>query len=131
MQDKIKLTKKEEDILAVLWDAGKPLAVSEICEHGKTIGIDLNYNSVRGISKQMLEKQLLKVGFFTQVNTVFARALEPAITPDELTLSRINSLLGGNSPKRTGLIASLLESENLCDEELDSLIVIMEGMKKK
>jgi predicted transcriptional regulator len=131
MRTDIKLTKTEENILTVLWDAGKPLAVSEICDHAQKIGVKLNHHSVQAVSRQLLGRNILKVGFITQINTVLARAFEPALTADELTLIRINQLLDSSTQKRTGLIATLLESENASNEDLDALIAAIEGLKKK
>lgn len=131
MRSDLKLTKNEANILAVLWDAGKPLAVSEICEHAEKIGIKLNHHSVQAISRQLLSRNILKVGFITQINTVLARAFEPALTADELTLIKIKQLLDSSPQNRTGLIASLIESEDISEKDLDSLIATMEGLKKK
>lgn len=131
MLNDLRLTKNEEKILTTLWDAKRPLAVSEICEHAASINMKLNQNTVQVISKQLLDRGILKVGHITQINTVLARAFEPAFTADELTFARISQLMESSSTKQVGFIAALLENENLKKEDLDELTAIIEELKKK
>lgn len=126
------LTKKEIDIMTVLWSVGQPLSTSEICKHAEDINIKLNLSTVQMTIIKLLEEGYIKVGNITKIKKVLARAFEPTITPDEYALLKIQKVLLNTKKSRVPkLIATLLESADLAQGDLEELASVIEELKTK
>lgn len=125
----IKLTKKEEEIMQVLWDAQKPLTASDICDHARTMGMDLNQSTVQMTVNKLLKAGMIRVGEITQAHKVLARAFEPTLDPDELAVLKFKQATGKTSS--SGLVAALLAHIDLTDSDIHELSSMLEEMKKK
>ena len=64
---KYQLAKREEDILYVLWSAGRPLLASEIAND------DLQLSTVHTTLKRMMRKRLVEVVDFAKSGNVFGQ----------------------------------------------------------
>lgn len=109
------LSKRELDIMNVLWAEGKPLIASEIPERQPGLSI----NTVHAVLKKLLQKGLIVVADIVQSGTVLSRSYKPAITPEEYAVKYMTSevfALDQLMSKVSFLSALFDDSEN--DEEL-------------
>lgn len=128
----LKLTKKEEAIMMVLWNAKKSLTITAIVEHSKTLGINLNpYTTQVGISR-LLKIGIVQVAEITQVNKVLARTFEPAISPEQLAVLKFRQAINplGEAPI-SSLFAALLDHSKLSEADIQELSDMIENMKRK
>lgn len=128
----VKLTKKEEEIMMILWDAQTPLVVSDIIEHGRKMKRELILSTTQMTINKLLKMGFVKVGAFTQVNKALARAFEPTISADELAVIKFQQAidpLGKNSAPI--LFAALLENIELSEDDILELADMIEEMKEK
>lgn len=128
----LKLTKKEEEIMMVLWDAKRPLTVSDISDHAKTMQMNLNQSTIQMSVNKLLKGGIIRVGEISQAYKVLARAFEPTISPDELAVLKFKQAINpsGNT-KTSGLVAALLEHIELSNEDIQELSDMIEKMKRK
>lgn len=101
---KIKLlTKRQNEVMSVLWNSESPLSANQICEKDE----DLNMNTVQQVLQRLLKYEFIKVADIGYSNTVLTRLYVPVLSQPEY----IQFLLGDN---KQGLyqIASFLISNN-------------------
>nr|WP_294492751.1 BlaI/MecI/CopY family transcriptional regulator [uncultured Mediterraneibacter sp.] len=121
---KKRLTKKELEIMKILWDSNKALVASEIANHGEA----LNINTVHACLRTLLKKEAIKIDGIIYSGTVLARSYSPVITKENYFDDVYNDILGGK--KNSMLIRSLIDSEtNL--SELETLEKIIAEKKKE
>lgn len=128
MKINIRLTKKEEQILTVLWDAKKSLSVVQIIEHAKTMGIELNQSTVQMTVNKLIKGNVIKIGEIIQSGKVLARTFEPVYSPDDWAVLKFQSALSNKSA--VGLFSALLRNIALSDDEVEDLKNIIKEIKK-
>ena len=110
---KKRITKKQLEIMKILWSSDKPLIASEILKRNDS----LNINTVQACLRALVNKQFIKVADIVYSGTVLTRSY----TPDFLETA-CQDIIG--KAKVSSLIASLIDTEtNLSElEELEKLI---------
>lgn len=75
-EDKYSLTKRERDVLDILWESPTALMASEIAKmrDGMTI------TTVHTVLKNLLRRDFIKVNSFTYSNTVLSRTYRPIVS---------------------------------------------------
>lgn len=78
--DFIKISCKEADIMKILWEAEKPLAVSEI--HKRSVSGASNVYAVQMTVKRLLEKGMVKVDSVVKLSNVYGRIYAPTMSAE-------------------------------------------------
>lgn len=104
-----KLTRRDMDILNILWNSQNPMTASEItnAKEGLTI------NTVQAVLRKLLKQELVEVADIVYSGTVLCRSYRAAVSAQEITLSRFVSesrqLPGGISP--SSFVTAFLDTE--------------------
>lgn len=81
------LSKRELDVMNILWGEGKPLIASEIPSRQPGLSV----NTVQSVLKKLLERDFIKVAEIVQSGTVLSRSYVPNITPEEYAVTYVTS----------------------------------------
>lgn len=81
------LSKRELDVMNILWGEGKPLIASEIPSRQPGLSV----NTVQPVLKKLLERDFIKVAEIVQSGTVLSRSYVPTITPEEYAVSYVST----------------------------------------
>lgn len=76
----IKLTRRQEDIMKLLWESDKPLIASEIEKKQD----DLNINTVQATLRALMKKNAIEVADIVYSGTVLSRSYRPIISRDQV-----------------------------------------------
>lgn len=126
----IKISKREEDILYILWKADKPLLVSEIVNENITLP------TVHTTIRRMLQKGLVKVVNYTKSGNVFGRCYQPSISLTEYEMHEYSQILSRKAKKfevLLNIVENILDSEDedTLKKELDGLELIIKQQREK
>ena len=86
-KDKFALSKRELDVMNVLWEEGKPMIASKIPEKRP----ELSINTVQSVLKNLLQREFIEVADIVQSGTVLSRSYAPVITPEEYAMKYVTS----------------------------------------
>ena len=86
----MKLTKKELEIMAVLWGSQTPMTTAEIIE--TSVNPTWKENSIWGIMNVLAEKGAVVLANSKPTGTNYARAYKPALTVEEYTIASISDI---------------------------------------
>lgn len=117
---KKRLTKKELEIMKILWNSNKALVASEIANHGE----ELNINTVHACLRTLLKKEAIRIAGIVYSGTVLTRSYSPVITKEDY----FDDILG--EKKNNMLIRSLIDSETDLSE-LETLEKMIAEKKKE
>lgn len=81
------LSKRELDVMNVLWAEGKPLKASDIPERQP----ELSINTVQAILKKLLQKGFIEVAGIVRSGTVLSRSYSPVIEPEEYAIKYVKA----------------------------------------
>lgn len=121
---KKRLTKKELEIMKILWNSNKALVASEIANHGEA----LNINTVHACLRTLLKKEAVRIAGIVYSGTVLTRSYSPVITKEDYFDDIYNDILGGK--KNNMLMRSLIDSETDLSE-LETLEKLIAEKKKE
>lgn len=76
----IKLTRRQEDIMNILWESDKPLIASEIEKKQD----DLNINTVQATLRALIKKNAIEVADIVYSGTVLSRSYRPILNRDQV-----------------------------------------------
>ena len=115
---KKRITKKQLEIMKILWSSDKPLIASEILKRNAS----LNINTVQACLRALVNKQFIKVADIVYSGTVLTRSYTPLVSREDFLGTACQDIIG--KAKVSSLIASLIDTEtNLNElEELEKLI---------
>lgn len=115
---KKRITKKQLEIMKILWSSDKPLIASEILKRNDS----LNINTVQACLRALVNKQFIKVADIVYSGTVLTRSYTPLVSREDFLGTACQDIIG--KAKVSSLIASLIDTEtNLNElEELEKLI---------
>lgn len=117
------LSRRELDIMNVLWAEGKPLKASDFPDKKP----ELSINTVQSVLKKLLQRGFIEVAEIVQSGTVLSRSYAPVIKPEEYAIKYVMSeifpfdkmVLG------TGYLSALFESvdnDEMLIKELEQFI---------
>lgn len=108
-----KLSKRELDVLLILWSSDIPLSASDIPK----CNTDLSINTVQAVLKNLLKKGYIDIANITYRGTVLTRTYTPTLTQDKYLLKELNQ-----TP--TAIMAKFIENEENPDtlDQLEKLI---------
>lgn len=110
----MELTRSEQEIMDVLWDAGRPLSRSDLLEYST----DKRWkdSSVHILLNGLLEKKAIYAAGFVKCSKTYGRTFAPALSREAyyaaLPFSR------KCKPGIVGLVAALLDREDITEEEM-------------
>lgn len=117
----IKLTKKQEEVMNVLWESEKPMIASEILK----MRDDFNINTVQATLRTLVKKKYIEIAGIVYSGTVLARSYKPLIKKEDFT-----------SDIEIG-IKNMLRKENLFAhyvnelDDLDTILKLDEALQNK
>lgn len=113
---KIKLTKKELEIMKILWASKTALSVTDFIERKPT----LVTSTIQAALRSLLKKSYIKVESIVQHNKVYARTYIPVLSENEYMMESFNT----SSLETKIFLAALIDKENNLDtlEQLEKLI---------
>lgn len=76
----IKLTRRQKDIMKILWESDKPLIASEIVKRQD----DLNINTVQATLRALIKKNAIEVADIVYSGTVLSRSYRPILNRDQV-----------------------------------------------
>lgn len=113
----MELTRSELEIMDVFWDAEGPLSCSDLLE--KATEKRWKDSSVHILLNGLLQKQALLESGFVKRSKTYGRTFVPALTREQYYASTVFS--HRCKPDITGLIAALLEREDITPEQLERI----------
>ena len=107
---KKRFTKKQLDVMKVLWESDTPMVASDIVRKDDT----LNINTVQACLRSLIANHSIKVADIVYSGTVLTRSYAPVISRDEYFGNTSTDILGDG--QKSALIASLIDTETDLDE---------------
>ncbi len=127
---KYQVSKREDDILYVLWRAGRPLLASEIADD------ELKLTTVHTTLKRMLKKGLVQVVDFAKSGNVFGRCYEPSMSMVDYERDKFSNNFAKNAEREVtiaSMVEAILDEENeeTVRQELDGLEQIIKEKRER
>ncbi|MBQ9142688.1 MAG: BlaI/MecI/CopY family transcriptional regulator [Lachnospiraceae bacterium] len=124
------LTKRERDVLSILWNSEDGMIASEI----KDVREDLTINTVQVILKKLLNRKFIQIQEIVYSGTVLCRKYCPTLSEAEFNVAEITQNIYGL--ERFGIspmqyLGEFIELSKLTDSQLAELGEVLEGMKKE
>ena len=107
----MKLTKRELDVMKILWSAKKPLMVSEIVQ----LDNDSTIYSVQRLISNLLKKGMIEVDSIVFNQKALARKFKPTANAENVEIELIQDMLKdsfGKDIPASHLIAALLPNDS-------------------
>lgn len=126
------LSKRELDVMNVLWAEGKPLIASEIPDRRP----ELSINTVHSVLKKLLQRGFIEVAQIVQSGTVLSRSYTPTITSEEYAVRYMTSEVFAfdKLASKVSFLSALFDSSENDEEliqELEKLIQEKKSLKAK
>lgn len=120
-----KLTKKELEILTVLWSSSTPLTARQIIEKNPSLGM----STVQSVLKKLSKNNLIKTAEIVYSGTVLTRSYSPTVDEetfilnqyDDINMSKLLAGFLGKQPK-DDLVDEISKIENLLAEKKKELL---------
>ncbi len=125
----IALSKRELDVMNVLWAEGKPMIASEIPERKPGLSI----NTVQAVLKKLLKREFIEVAKIVQSGTVLSRSYAPIITPAEYAVGYMTTEVFpfGKSIAKMGFLSALFDSADNDSELIEELEKFIQEKKPR
>lgn len=82
------LTKRQEDVMNILWDAKEPIIASEIVK----TGTGLNINTVQAALRSLIKKNYIEVAEIVYSGTVLTRSYRAIVKREEVPNETANEI---------------------------------------
>lgn len=130
-----KLTRRELEVMQVLWKANKALTATEIFDLLADGGLSIF--SIQNTLKSLFSKKMIEVSSYTKVYKTNAREYKPSLNADDYAVMQFTHYFSSNgTPNLPNLVATLLKYEDEKSEEsiireLEKLIQTRKAELKK
>lgn len=106
----IPLTKRELDIMNILWDSEAPKTAAMIIKAQP----ELTMNTVQSVLRKLLKNKFIKVADIVYSGTVLSRSYAPAISREDYILNKMTTEYQSLNKKisKTSIISAFLETED-------------------
>lgn len=121
---KKKLSKRQLDVMKVLWDHSSPMVASDIVNCSPT----LNINTVQACLKVLLKADLIEIADIVYSGTVLSRSYRPLISRDEYFDAEYKDIIGNSST--SSLVAAFIKQEQDASE-LERIEQMIQKRKKE
>ena len=123
----LSLTKRELDVMTILWESSRPLVASEITKIDET----LNINTVQAVIRKLLDKKYIEVDDIVYSGTVLTRSYKPALSKKEMAVQRfLGQFQENDKVSIPNLVATLLKHEKNEQEVIEELELLLAERKK-
>jgi len=114
----LSLTKREMDVMTILWESNTPLVASEITKMDDS----LNINTVQAVIRKLLDKKYIEVADIVYSGTVLTRSYRPTLSKKEMTVQRfIKQFQENDKVSIPNLVTTLLKHEKNEREVIEEL----------
>ena len=125
-------TRREQDVLEVLWTGEKPMTASEIVNANP----ELTMNTVQAVLRKLLGQKIIEVADIVYSGTVLSRSYRPLITHDEFISSQFSQDLErlNKTISKPSLLKTLFDAEKDRDRvkaEIEELEQMLDEYRKK
>ena len=117
----MELTRSEMEIMDVLWEAQVPLSRSDLLE--RSAEKTWKDSSVHILLNGMLQKNIIREAGFVKRSKTYGRTFVPTMTREEYFATTVYS--HRHKPDIVGLIAALLQREDITEEEMARIKTIV------
>lgn len=129
---KCKLTKRDIEILSILWNSNRSMTASEISEASPGLSV----NTVQAVLRKLLKNKLIEIENIVYSGTVLARSYIPLITAQDYALAKLamDYQKFEKQISKGAVLVTLLDLENdpqKNSEEAQELEKILEEYKKR
>lgn len=106
----IPLTKRELDIMNILWDSEAPKTAAMIIKAQP----ELTMNTVQSVLRKLLKNNFIKVADIVYSGTVLSRSYAPTISREDYILNKMTTEYQSLNKKisKTSIISAFLETED-------------------
>jgi len=123
----LSLTKRELDVMTILWESSSPLVASEITKMDES----LNINTVQAVIRKLLDKKYIEVDDIVYSGTVLTRSYKPALSKKEMAVQRfLGQFQENDKVSIPNLVATLLKHEKNEQEVIEELELLLAERKK-
>lgn len=114
------LTKREIDIMTILWNSPKAMIASEIASAEPTLTV----NTVQAVLRKLLKNKLITVDSIVYNNTVLCRSYKPLLSEQDFALCKLSSEYQkiGASISKASLVSALLDANSSKEQTKKDLI---------
>lgn len=128
-EDIFNLTRREQDIMNILWMSADPLTASEITKSKEKLSI----NTVQAGLKKLMAKKLIEVDRVVYSGKVLCRSYKPCVSLAEFEAERIayNFHHSKNKMSVSCFVASFLEQEKDDKNALADIEALEDLLKRK
>ena len=119
----MELTKSEMQIMDVLWEAGAPLSRADLLERSEAK--TWKDSSVHILLNGMLNKGIIREAGFVKRGKTYGRLFLPTMSREEYFATTV--FCHAHKPKIVGLVAALLNREDITPEEMAEIKAIVAG----
>lgn len=124
---KIKLTKRELDVLNILWESKKSMTAKEMIEMNPKLSI----NTVQSVLKQLIKKEYVKVGDIVYSGTVLARSYTAVLDANEYMMEQLADGISSSRFSTEGILAALLKHDQNEEDTIEKLEELLKRHKDK
>lgn len=122
----MELTRSEMEIMDVLWEAGEALSRSDLLQRsGEKSWKD---SSVHILLNGLLQKKAIREAGMVKRSKTYGRTFLPTMTREAYFAATIFS--HRHKPEIVGLVAALLNREDITGEELDQIARLVDARRK-
>jgi len=123
----LSLTKRELDVMTILWESSSPLVASEITKMDES----LNINTVQAVIRKLLDKKYIEVDDIVYSGTVLTRSYKPALSKKEMAVQRfLGQFQENDKVSIPNLVATLLKHEKNEQDVIEELELLLAERKK-
>lgn len=121
-------TKRDLDVMTILWNSEVPMKASDIVE----VSSDLNINTVQAVLRKLLKNGFVEVADIVYSGTVLSRVYQPKISQDDFAMLMVEKeceRLGSKFSKGL-LIVNLLKMESDKEKRKKDILAVKEMLDR-
>ena len=128
-RDEYALSKRELDVMNVLWEAGKPMIASDIPGMQPSLSI----NTVQSVLKKLLHRGFIEVAEIVHSGTVLTRSYRPVITSEDYAVKFVTKEIYPYDRflSRASLFNALFDSAENSEELIEELQEFIQKKKSE
>ena len=126
----ISLTKRDLDVLNILWESDDPKTAAQIVKAGP----ELTMNTVQAVLRKLLKNKLVEIAEIVYSGTVLTRSYKPIISQEDFLLHKMTSEYQSLRKKisKVSILSALLDTEEdtaRIDQDLSDIEELVHNYK--
>lgn len=127
----ISLTRRDLDVLNILWESDDPKTAAQIVKAGP----ELTMNTVQAVLRKLLKNKLVEIAEIVYSGTVLTRSYKPIISQEDFLLHKMTSEYQSLRKKisKVSILAALLDTEKdgeRIDQDLADIEELVQNYRK-